>query len=132
MDWAAAVRVVNDWPTEITISPHGHHVMTGPRFAEAAPKNHPVRTAYATFLGDETKLRPSWDQIAALYAVRGLTAPFAKSGGYSVTVDSETRTHRWIPATGSPRYIVLPLLPDKSLAVLIEDLMIASLTIGKA
>lgn len=131
MDIPSAAFVATHWPTPLTISPHGHHVFTGARFVAAAPPGQPVREAYRRYLRAENKDRPSWDQIAALYAVRGLSGPVARSGDFALTVDVETGRHKWHEHSklmnAGPRRLVLPTVPDERLAQTIEDVMIASL-----
>ncbi len=70
-DATASVQVLAEWPTEIIFSGWeiGTPVMTGRHLAHL-PTTSPVRRAYQLF----NNLRPhhSWDQVATLYAVRGL------------------------------------------------------------
>ena len=129
MDPTSTATVLNDWPTPVTVSATGETVLTGARFTTVAPVDHPVRVAYETYLEGPGRNRPSWDPIAALYAVRGLGGPFAVSGDRPLAYDGMTGCHDWdseiVPA--HPRRLVLPLLADEPLATMIEDLMIASL-----
>jgi len=130
MDYGAAARVANEWPGLLTVSSAGHTVLTGSRFMEAAPDGHPVREAYRACLGGLDRVRPSWDLIAALYAVRGTSGPFALSSEYGLSADPGTRRHRWLdprPEGAPPRRFVTPTLPDTALAAELEDWMIASL-----
>ncbi len=70
-DATASVEVLADWPTEIIFSGWeiGTPVMTGRHLARL-PDSSPVRRAYQLF----NNLHPhhSWDQVATLYAVRGI------------------------------------------------------------
>lgn len=70
-DLDASRTVLNDWPTEITFSPFriGRAVSTGGGLSDV-PKTNPVRRAYEEFNGIESKA--SFDQVATLYAIRGL------------------------------------------------------------
>jgi hypothetical protein len=129
MDIASAALLVQMWPGVMTISAHGGDVLTGARFMAAAPLDHPLRAAYLSCLGDEARNRPSWDLLAALYAVRGNAGPFDVSGDYGLLLDPLSGQHRWHDARPGtpPRRYVTPTVPDQELATLLEDLMIRSL-----
>lgn len=126
MDLPSAAAVLAAWPGALTVSPHGRTVVTGARFMAALPAGHPARAAYRAFLGGEGRDRPSWDQITALYAVRGLAGPFARGADQGLELDPVGGRHRWRPDPGAgPRRLVVPLIDDQRLAALVEELMIA-------
>lgn len=129
MDRPSAAAVIADWPTPLTVSSAGQTIPTGARFTAAAPEGHPVRTAYIGFLGAPGRDRPSWDQVTALYAVRGLAGPFALGGGRGLDFAAEDGRHHWriLGAGLPPRRQVVPLSGDAVMARIIEDLMVASL-----
>ena len=130
MDAPSAAAVLQTWPTSLTISPSGNSVLTGARFTQIAPADHPVREAYVSYLGGVGRDRPSWDLIAALYAVRGMAGPFARSTSRHLQFDLQTAHYQWGTLADTslpPRRLILPLLPDAELATLLEDLMIVSL-----
>jgi hypothetical protein len=130
MDARSASHVIQDWPGPVTVSPAGDGVQTGARFMAAAPRDHAARIAYLVYLGGEDRNRSSWDQLATLYAIRGLQAPFARSGDYSLAVDNATAAYLWQPrrAAGNVRRLVVPLLPDPQMAAIVEELMIEAAT----
>ena len=69
--------VIRNWPTSVIISQYGESVYTGARLAETATEN-PVREAYYRRFNGQYKGRSSWDQIAVLYGVRGLSDYFTE------------------------------------------------------
>lgn len=126
MDRPAAFRVLSEWPTPIAVSPYGGRIRTGARFCRSVPPDHPVRLAYETYLGDPERTRASWDQVAALYAVRGAErAPFRTSEPLGLRFDPATAAYEWSAPGPLVRCYVEPNLPDDAMAELIEDLMIA-------
>ncbi|HEY3329819.1 MAG TPA: nucleoside hydrolase [Capsulimonadaceae bacterium] len=128
MDMGSAANVIEQWPTTVTVSPAGSDVLTGADFVAQAPLDHPVRAAYVGFLGGAGRSRSSWDQIAALYAVRGLDGPFALSGPRSLVIDRDTGEHLWDANDGDApvRRMVVPIVATDALAALIEKLMIGA------
>lgn len=75
-------NVLENWPSPIVISGAGGNMSTGPGLENASLAN-PVREAYYTFFHGNFCGRPSWDQIAVLYAVRGLSDYFTmNSAGF--------------------------------------------------
>jgi len=70
-DGPAAAYVVRNWPTPAVFSGHeiGGEIFTGPGLRKA-PKTSPIRRAYELYNGLTN--RPSYDQTAVLFAVRGL------------------------------------------------------------
>lgn len=130
---AAAQRVAAAWPTPITFvgAELGERVRTGARlFGEAAPEN-PVRAAYLRWdrhfapRGAGIQPHASYDQIAVLYAVRGLgdywTA--SPSGANAVRADG---ANRWQPRRDRCHSYLLEHLPPNELAPVIDDLMLAA------
>lgn len=127
----AAARVVADqWPGEIVW--HGFEVgkvlITGAQLKQSTGDN-PIRKAYELrpYAGrlaiDQGK--PSYDQAAALYAVRGAEPEFWKtvSDGH-VQVDSAGQTKWQTKQSGQHSYVKL-IGPPKRLATVMESLMIA-------
>jgi len=66
----ASENVLRNWPTPIVISQEGSSIHTGDNLKEA-PQENPVREAYYRFFNNRYEGRPSWDQMAVLYGVRG-------------------------------------------------------------
>lgn len=56
-------------PVPVYISAEGGTVITGAHLSAKLPHTHPLRQAYEIWLGQENTGRPSWDLIAALYAL---------------------------------------------------------------
>jgi len=126
LDRLASARVINGWPAPITVSDAGRNVLTGPRFLQAAPESHPVARALRIWFGDREPARSSWDQLAAIVAVRGGAGLFAEHGGNGLRFDAATGTHEYIPLEpGKPERTWLePLVDDAAMARAVEDLMI--------
>lgn len=120
-DPESAVVAVRHWPRPIVFSGVGGSIMTGSSLAQTPPTN-PVRRAYELYLGTLEKERPSWDQAALLYAVRG-AEPFWREHrqGYNRIFDNGTNQWRARPDTDQVR-IVLKAPPSEAAAV-IERLM---------
>jgi inosine-uridine nucleoside N-ribohydrolase len=125
MDPVAAGRVLADWPTELIVSSPGNEILTGARFMAETPAGHPVHLAYRTHLRDSAANRPSWDQVAVIYAALGDSDLLAATSGLGLTFDPATGAHRWHAAAGvaSRGYVQATAAPD-DLARRIEDLMI--------
>jgi hypothetical protein len=129
MDSPSAAAVLHDWPTALAVSWAGDTVPTGARFVAAAPPGQPVREAYVRFLGGSARNRPSWDLLAALYAVRGLADLFSCSPPRSLKLDLKMADYVWASAAEAraPRFELTPRVADAVLAEMVEDLMLASL-----
>lgn len=127
MDRPSAAQVIRAWPGPLTVSELGQTIPTGARFAAAAPPDSPVRMAYEIFLGGPGRTRPSWDLVTALYAVRGLAGPFARSGPHRLEFSQATGEHAWTPDTAGTRRILAHLIDDAAMATLLEDLLLATL-----
>lgn len=87
-----AQAVISGWPTRMVFVGNevGGSVLTGWRENAANTVGNPARIAYQRFFaGNERAERPSWDQAAVLYAVRGAVAPFTlvEDGRQTCTVD---------------------------------------------
>ncbi len=86
--------------------------------------DHPVRVAYQTYLDNIERNRPSWDLLAAAYAMRGSEGPFALSDVYSLEIDARSGEHRWDAyESGSPRCWVMPTINDDEMAEYLEALL---------
>lgn len=131
LDRAATARVINHWPAPITVSDAGRKVLTGPRFLQAAPDTHPVARALRIWFDGREPARSSWDQLAAIVAVRGGAGLFAERGGYGLRFDPHTAAHEYIPLPpGSPERTWLePRTTDDEMAQVVEDLMIEALRV---
>ncbi|MCD6392999.1 MAG: nucleoside hydrolase [Planctomycetes bacterium] len=124
MDGAAAHKVISDWPGKIMFTGLGKDVMTGGRLVAQGSKDNPVPAFYRNFFnGYKVSERSSWDLIAVLYAVRGLSDYFtAVSEGKCV--GQKDGKNQWIPdATSNHAYLVYKM-PPTELAAVIEDLLL--------
>ena len=111
--------VIRNWPTRLVISQHGETVLTGSRLADAPPEN-PVREAYYWWANGKYTGRSSWDQLAVLYGVRGVSDCFTEitegkgrlSNGYEWEMEPGFRTY------------LDPKVSDSEFVRIVEDLMI--------
>ena len=111
--------VIQNWPTSLVISQHGESVHTGVRLGETAAEN-PVREAYYRRFNEQYKGRSSWDQIAVLYGVRGLSDYFTE------ITDGKGRLsngYEWEMKEGFRSYLEVRL-SDSEFVRIIENLMI--------
>ncbi|MFC1619479.1 PKD domain-containing protein, partial [Candidatus Neomarinimicrobiota bacterium] len=116
----ATHNVIENWPSHVVISSAGGNIFTGPDL-ELTPIENPVREAYYQFFNSNFCKRPSWDQIAILYGVRGLSDYFEEvTTGEGYLRDS----YRWNMMPEYRTYLRTNY-PPEYYARLIEDLMIA-------
>ena len=111
--------VIQNWPTSLVISQHGESVHTGVRLGETAAEN-PVREAYYRRFNEQYKGRSSWDQIAVLNGVRGLSDYFTE------ITDGKGRLsngYEWEMKEGFRSYLEVRL-SDSEFVRIIENLMI--------
>lgn len=125
-DAASSARAINEWPTPIIFSGFevGVKVNTGRCMAET-PQSNPVRRAYQLFNGLED--RHSWDQTAALFAVRGLDGGLAdywtihRGGVCRVAPDGR---NDWKDVEGGTHAYLVEKKPPAEVAAAIEELMV--------
>ncbi len=83
-----AERISLEWPTPIVIMPLGGGIGTGARLTAETPATNPVRKAYELFFEQKTyKNRPSWDQLAVIYGVRGNDIIFNQATNHNLEID---------------------------------------------
>jgi hypothetical protein len=123
-----AKRVIDEWPTSIVFVGNeiGGTVLTGwEPIADDEPIN-PAQAAYRKFHGgDGSKKRPSWDQAATLYAVRGVGEFYEVIRDGYLACDPEGQT-RWVTGSdGDKEHAYLRKVGnvDRELATTIESLM---------
>lgn len=63
-------KILTNWPTPIVISQPGSGILTGETLG-STPVENPVREAYFRWFNGSFQGRPSWDQIAVLFALKG-------------------------------------------------------------
>ena len=69
--------VLEHWPSPIVFSGAGTGIFTAEGL-ENTPKENPIREAYYQFFNSNFCQRHSWDQMAVLYGVRGVSDYFAE------------------------------------------------------
>jgi hypothetical protein len=123
-----ARRVIEEWPTSIVFVGNeiGGTVLTGWEPVGDGKPSNPAQAAYRQFHGgDGLKKRPSWDQAATLYAVRGVGEFYEVVRGGFLACDSEGQTH-WVTGSGGGKqhaYLRKVGDVDRELATTIESLM---------
>ncbi|MBN2592946.1 MAG: nucleoside hydrolase [Sedimentisphaerales bacterium] len=124
MDGAAAHKVISEWPGKIMFTGLGRDVMTGARLVAEGPKDNPVPAFYRNFFkSNNVSERSSWDLIAVLYAVRGLSDYFDEvTMGKSVS--QEDGSNQWVPGEPSNHAYLAYKMPQPDLAKVIEDLLL--------
>jgi len=112
-----SIEVINNWPTTVVFSDFGDNCYTGAPLAGTDVDN-PIREGWR--LECNFCSRPSWDQAAVLYAVRGSENFNTLSSG-SKTIGSQT----WPLTTNPPAKLHASCFRSNSyMADLINDLMI--------
>jgi inosine-uridine nucleoside N-ribohydrolase len=133
----ATAYVLGHWPTPVTFSGFevGEKVMTGARLMRRdAAARSPIARAYREYTGGKDRM--SWDQTAALHAVRGLaydgrTYFTAVTGGHNrfelivgpPKPEPQTSHNAWVPEPDSEQSYLVAAMPPADLARVIEDLM---------
>ena len=135
----AAIDVVSNWPTPIYFSGLGFDVHTGTAlFSDSnVATNNPIRKGYElgtafdradTGQRGGSHWRPSWDQIAVLYAVEGANTNFVESNGsnavHELLGSIPLAWNDWTDFMGGPHYYITSLVSTNELANYIESLMV--------
>lgn len=128
MDRVASRIFFEKCPVPVYVCPSGTNVITGYSFTEKFPKEHPLRIAYEMFLGKENSGRSSWDLITLLYAL-GYNDSFFTSESHGTVRYEETNRIYWEEEGTRVDRQVKAVIPDKDLAVLLED-MLTKWTVG--
>ena len=115
-------ELLQNWPCKLYLSTHGADVITGNIKLPQTPKNNPVRKAYEAFIENcLEKGRPSWDQIAVLFAIRPQLFKIENMGSVEQMKDKSVR---WNSKIDNPKHCrVLPAISDTALRDIIEGLM---------
>ncbi len=111
---AATVEAVRDWPGDVYFSGDGEHIHTGQSFnTKAASKGSkgPVARAYRLYLGSR-KARPSWDQVALLFAIEP-EAPFWKVTTQGYNHVFENGTNQWREEPEDRRHHLVGVKPER-------------------
>lgn len=120
--------VVTHWPVKAVFSGAeiGHAIKTGEQLADL-PENNPVRQSYyhwtRYYHESWPYARPSWDQTAVLYAVRGLSTYWTvhRSGSNSI---SNCGANTWQSSPDKNHSYLKPLADPNTVTSVIEALMI--------
>jgi inosine-uridine nucleoside N-ribohydrolase len=123
-DAPASVAVAKDWPTEIVLSGFeiGKIILTGKQLVQLPVKNSPVKEAYELcFAEGDHNGRMSWDQTAALVAVKGYEPYFSSERG-TMPVNEEGYNY-WTPSANGKHVRLIAKLPPAQLAAIIESYM---------
>jgi len=104
--------IFRNWPTPLVFSQPGTGIFTGERL-ENTPEDNPVREAHYQFFYSNFCGRHSWDQIAVLYGVRGMSDYFTNL----------ENVEKWQMKPGQ-RLFFKKRLANESYARIIEDLML--------
>ena len=127
MDSVAAEHVLSDWPTTIAVSQAGENITTGARLGKETPLGNPIRRAYEIWHSGEAGNRSSWDQVAVLYAVRGLNDCFEETGGQRIEYTAATGAHIWKSLEDGPEHLHLKLsITEEEMAARIEEFMVVA------
>jgi len=126
-DAAASKYAIENFPRPIVFSGYeiGSRVKTGAKLRET-PKTNPVRRAYELYNG--LKNRESWDQTAALYAVRGLDGGLAAFWDLKTTGTCHVEpdgTTEWRDAPDKDHAHLIEKKPPEEVAAAVEALMVA-------
>jgi inosine-uridine nucleoside N-ribohydrolase len=129
-DGPAAQSVTREWPGPIVFSGKdiGLAIETGARLATETPESNPVRKAYELYTGGRDRF--SWDQTAALYAVRGARGYWdVVAGGQCVAQPDGLNS--WREDCGGRHSYLREKMPPGQLARVIEDLMVRPPAAGR-
>jgi len=133
----ATAYVLAHWPTPVTFSGGelGEKILTGARLMKKHdPARNPVARAYREYTGGKDRM--SWDQTAALFAVRGLshdgqayfTAVTEGHNRFELIVGPprnkpQTSHNAWVAEPDAEQAYLVAAMPPAQLAKVIEDLM---------
>jgi hypothetical protein len=126
-DAQAAAYAIEHWPTPIVFSGGelGIRVQTGAGLRKL-PADSPVRRGYELYNGLTN--RASWDQTAALYAVRGLEGGLSNVWGLhtsgSIHFDPQTAYVTWREEPQRDQAYLVEKMPPEQVARMIESLML--------
>ena len=115
-------ELLEKWPCQLYMSSYGAKVITGNIKLPDTAKNNPVRKAYEAFIWNcLEKGRPSWDQIALLFAAR---PQYFKIDSHGCVEQMENKSVRWNDKKNNPKHHrVLPKISDTQMRDIIEGLM---------
>jgi hypothetical protein len=101
----------------------GGAMRVGHTLAESSPSN-PVREAFRLFFHGQYGDRPSWDETAVLFAVRGLGGYWGEvHTGHNDIAQDGANTWRPENVAGKDHAYLVPKMPTTELAREIESLL---------
>ncbi len=106
----ATVTAIRDWPGNVFFSGDGKQIHTGRLLRSQAATENPVKRAYDLYLGSRLT-RPSWDQVALLYAVE------PKASYWRLTLQGHNHifsnaTNEWRSEPDNLRHHLVQIKPD--------------------
>lgn len=111
-------------PTPIYITDEGGNIITGAHLSTRLPQDHPLRQAYTQWLMAENTGRPSWDLVAALYALQPDSSYLCSKPLGDCRYDSKAKTLQITPfPTGNCQKLHLTCPPEE-MAQILNDLML--------
>ena len=124
-DPASAQAVVNAWPTDIIFSgvEVGNDIGTGYLLSSKTPLANPVRRAYEIHVG-ASQNRPSWDQTAMLFAIRGTTGGLFGLSAPGTVAIAGNGDNTFVPSAGGRHRYLVKQKSDTEIASVIEALMV--------
>ncbi|MDR1723478.1 MAG: nucleoside hydrolase [Tannerella sp.] len=126
-DSTASVKVFNEWPTRIIISPSGPQgigpkILTGKQLVASGIAETPAKTVFTLCLKQgDFEGRMSWDQTAALVGVRGIRDYFDVVKGRLIVAPDGSNTWQDDPA-GTHECLKFKMTPEEIRSV-IEGMM---------
>lgn len=123
-DAAASAVVARDWPTEIVLIGFeiGSVIFTGKQLVGMPVNDSPVKETYElSFAEGDPDGRMSWDQTAALVAVKGYEPYFLPEQGMMSV--NEAGYNDWKPSAGGKHIRLIAKLPPVQLAAILESYM---------
>jgi len=122
-DSTASVVVFEQWPAPITLSGFeiGVNILTGKRLVASDITNSPVKDVFSMGLTVDVNGRMSWDETAALVAVRGCRDYFDTVKGRMIVASNGDNTWEDNP-DGTMERLVWKM-PKEELTRIIEDMM---------
>ena len=123
-DLPASIAVATQWPTDIYFSGYeiGCKILTGKRLVNMEAEGNPVKLVYELCLAEgDFDGRMSWDQTAALVAIKGYEPYYSiERGMVEVREDSMSV---WRPDETGNHFRLIEKMPFEEVAVIIEDYM---------
>jgi inosine-uridine nucleoside N-ribohydrolase len=124
------LNAVTNWPTPVVFlgAEIGAAIRTGPGLANT-PLDNPVRFAYESFFATRNDIdRPSWDQTAVLYAVRGssfrgMSYWTEVNQGFNEIISAKG-DNKWKSFPDKDHTYVVKSLPTDRMEEIIEGLMV--------